>query len=105
MALPAGQCSMAAGQWVAGSFVIKALLGDIPLYQFEIAPVVFLVADAASLSRRLRADQLGMQTAPCREALLDLPMACQTLPVGQLCSDLMAVDAVLCVIKGAVRPG
>ena len=105
MALTAGERSMASGQQIAGSPVIKILLRGIPSYQFEIAPVVFLVAGIARLCPRSRTDQLRMQTAPALKALLDLPMACQTLPAGQLCSDLVTVDAVLCVIKRAVSPG
>jgi len=105
MALTAGKRSMASGQWIAGPPVIKILLRGIPSYQFEIAPVVFLMARIARLSPRPRTDQLRMQTAPGFKALVDLPMACQTLPAGQLRSDFVTVDAVLCVIKRAVSPG
>jgi hypothetical protein len=105
MALTAGKRSMASGQRVAGPSVVKILLGGIPLNQFEIAAIVFEVAHTARLPVRFRTDQSRMQAAPGLQLPPDLPMACQTLPVRLLRSDLVTVDAVFRTIKRAVGPG
>ena len=105
MALTAGKRGMASGQCVAGPSVVEILLGGIPLNQFEIAAIVFEVAHTARLPIRFRTDQSRMQAAFGLKPLLDLPMACQTLPARLLCSDLVTVDAVFRTVKRAVGPG
>jgi hypothetical protein len=103
VALAAGKLSMASGQRVAGSPVVEILLWGIPLNQCKVSAVVFRVAGITPLTTRT--DQLGVQAAPGGQALIDLPMAGQAFAVGQLCSDLVTVDAVFRAIERTVRPG